>query len=291
MPNVTTAIPGSSANWKGSSSRAICARKKNDEKTQQWKILDIMEDGKVDVAAVKSDGSIDAKSLKISLDTFLVGYKECKQVTFLKNYPQVDAEKSKVMRDLEYKSMVIMALRSLTRKFRAAEARIMITPCRGVYACKLYKSGEYVAVPTTKGVIIEWKSEATLPPRSLEGEFRASDPTPRFFLSPEPPGKEFACQAWCIRECNDEKKCNCKLETKVLSMRSPCLSAGVGVRNSNEMIEIRIECIVNFKDIGADDEVVVYRRQVKREEKPKAHVPPCIDTPKPKIPKIAKTST
>lgn len=248
--------------------------KKKESKTAQYKIVDIFGDGSVQLRNVSIAGVLSEEATNVDMDTFISTYITVVDIEFVKEYPNIDASFSKLFEDLMYKGVITIALKEAMRKFPCPDARIMIKPTKGVYLNKDYKASEYVIAPATTKITIERRAEVECPDKAVVATCSVLM-SPRVFLCPDGPTEHFAAQFWSVTDNDDEAKCNCKFVSKVFKFRAPSDEK----QNRNEVIEITIPVIENFKDVTKDDEIIVLKAAAPKKKAQKTAQRPYLAEP------------
>ena len=236
-------------------------------KTEQWKINDICADGTTELTEVEADGVLSKSDpIKVGLGAMIADYSEIAAMEFAKNYPHNDASKSLCFDELIIKGFVADTLKLMVSKYAPPPARIMIKPCKGVYATEDIPKDKYFVIPASTKItyiphakVNSSDGKATCPDRSVLVHISGKD-SPLVWLNPVGPSDKFVAQYWSIQEESEKDKCNCHVVKRVAKHKAPTLDA----KNTNEVIEITIQCIQNFKDIPKDAEIKVFKPSTKK---------------------------
>ena len=245
---------------------------KKGSKLDQHKIVNIGDDGSVDMVAVGISGKLSEATTTIQMDEFISNYKEFQGIEYLKDYPTVDMQFNKNFEDMFYKGIVVAGIKELMRRHTVPDCRIMLKPVRGVYANLDFDEGDYIIIPSTCKITIERKASEPCGTTSVIAKFSILC-APRAFLNAEAPSDKGAAQFWCVESNDDKEKCNCEFSEKVLKIKSPEID---GCKKKAETIDVNIPIIHNFKKISKDNEIIVYKAAVKKAAKSKIEQKPVL---------------
>ena len=243
----------------------VTQKKDNNRGTLQRKILSINDNGNVKLGTVGPNGelAVDVNDVMqteiVDHSKFTEPYKIVTKIEFLPQYPANDIKNDTDNVNMELRCVLFSAVLCLSRKYDPPDARIMMKPAGGVYAQKVFAVGEYVCVPVCHFSSIARK-EAKHGDGTSHAECKVGDH--EFVIANERSSEKCASQFWSIRIGSDKKGCNCQIEMKDTRNRKPTVEP----KNMNEIQTTAIGCIVNYKQIEVNEEIVVYKPSIKKRE-------------------------
>ena len=226
------------------------------QKTTQWKIKTIHENGAVDLSAVCIDGTITTETYsQVQLDSFLEGYREVAKTKIFEFYPAADpANGCSDLDVIVWKGKVAECIGKLMQDNMPSSAFIMIEPEKKVIAGKDYGVDEFVLVPSTLNIGVEpITSKKTCPSKSVE--CTCDDLKFKAFLHPMGNTETFTSLFWNMRSSSKVEDTNMMLKTVSYRFKAPTAAA----RNMSVESTMKMQIAVNNKPIRKHDEIIIYR--------------------------------
>ena len=214
-------------------------KKGNEDEDEQYVIKYVNDDGSVGVQRIKTDGSESADITIVEMDSLVNNHRHAhKRLTLLEGYPESAAIDSDEFKTFVLKGAVALAVKRLSNdaEYTKMTFRAQKYPKDRLFAIDPAEKGCLRVVPVTHKV----NPDASAAGASADVVVVGGEK----MVLQRNVSTECASEFFIMRVVHEEKKANMKIKV---------------FKENVDGIEVKVPCAVNFKAIGAGDEVVLWK--------------------------------
>lgn len=225
------------------------------DKCKQWRIKSANEDGTMTLLSVSIEGKVTEEESTVTIEEFIACYREVHRIEVVGHFPMSAPENNTEMQQLAIKGQVSSCILAMTREHPSPDVILMNAPEKKVIAKDAYPALSLRIAPSTSSVHIETDAKKTVNPKSVECDIEGYDG--RIMLNSMPNTKDFTCVFWNMKVVGKRDDANMELEAISYNFKIPCASSAK--LNKNPWMSFTAYRAVNFKEISAMSELVLYR--------------------------------